>query len=113
MQFIVLATIVGAFFYLIKNFTQYVIPAFFEVLLFFLNLILALVYGLFKAIWGFIKFVLGIKPKIAGTKTVSDVVEGSYIDEHGVRRKRKIITNKTFNVDKHGRVIDEPTRFFK
>lgn len=113
MEIVFILVLIVAIFYLIKNFTQYVIPAFFDVISTIIGIFIFIIVWFFKILVKIFKIIFGIKPKVAGTTVVSDTYEDSYIDKYGIKRKRTRVVSNKFNVDKHGNVIDgSDKRFF-
>lgn len=106
MGIVFILVLIAATFYLIKNFTQYIIPAFLDVVSSFLGIFVFIVVWFFKILVKIFKIIFRIKPKVAGTTVVSDTYEDSYIDRYGIKRKRTRVVSNKYKVDKHGNIID-------
>jgi len=112
MGIIFIIVLVVSTFYLIKNFTQYIIPAFLEVVCTVIKIFFFIVVWFFNIFLSVFKFIFRIKPKAVGTTEISDTYEDSYVDRFGVKRKRTRVINNKYKVDKHGNIIGGNKRFF-
>ena len=74
-----------------------------ELIIYFLYIKVLSIFAFFK--FFLLKFIFRIKPKVAGTTTVTDVVKKKVKGADGILRERVQIMNRRYDVDKNGKII--------
>lgn len=110
MEIIFVGIIIFAMFFVVFNFSKYVIPSFFNAVSIILIIITQIVVFFFNVLCAVFKFIFRIKPKVFGKVSYSDTYTDSYRTKSGILRKRETTVNRSYNVDKHGKVVGKSSR---